>query len=711
VSLFGGTVNFTTGERPVSAKLPDLPRTADGHFRLLFHTAVLRLLAYLKRLPEAGQSLRVAFPFLESYAAELRACLPEESEATLLPAWTALLDAWERSCPTRLPLRELARSLELGREEQVLLLLAGLVEEDIRFAGLFAALQEPLAARRPCLGLAGAIASGFPLGQGDGRIWAAARRLSDAGVLALDHPESPRAEWLLRLPPPLWDALRGQIPERPTEGCHWQSRRDFPPLKQLVLPEDLRHRLQALPALLARGGPDTVILRGPRSGGRRTVLGALARALRRDLLYCELRTEPYPPWLGAFCTLTGALPALALDPGPGETLALPPLTGYRGPLGVKLPLEGGIKGPERPLTLTLPLPTPAERLAVWRVALGTSPGPTAELAERFLLPLGSVWRAAAMARIQAGMEQRRTVTAADVLAATRSLDRQALDTLAQRLEPDGGWERLVVGATEAADLRELEARCRHRERLADELGPGFGVGPGAGVRALFNGPSGTGKSLAARILAGVLAKDLYRVDLAAVVNKYIGETEKNLSRLFARAEELDVVLLIDEGDALLGSRTEVKTSTDRYANLETNYLLQRLETYQGIVLVTTNAGRRIDSAFQRRFDVVVDFLPPNPEQRLAIWDLHLPAGRRLATNGLATLARNCALTGGQIRNAALHAALLTLEAGRPGRIHPEDLEQAVRREYRKAGAVYPQGEIHPVAGQQDLVRRLLADLG
>ena len=126
------------------------------------------------------------------------------------------------------------------------------------------------------------------------------------------------------------------------------------------------------------------------------------------------------------------------------------------------------------------------------------------------------------------------------------------------------------------------------------------------MRALFSGASGTGKTLAARILAAELGMDLYRVDLASVINKYIGETEKNLHRVLARAEELDIILLLDEGDALLGQRTDVKSSNDRYANLETNYLLQRLESYQGIVLVTTNAAQNIDSAFQRRMDVVVN---------------------------------------------------------------------------------------------------------
>jgi SpoVK/Ycf46/Vps4 family AAA+-type ATPase len=238
------------------------------------------------------------------------------------------------------------------------------------------------------------------------------------------------------------------------------------------------------------------------------------------------------------------------------------------------------------------------------------------------------------------------------------------------------------------DLGELDARCRHRERLLDRLGRRFGASANRGVRALFTGTSGTGKTLAARILGAALDLDVYRVDLAAVINKYIGETEKNLHRILSRAEALDVVLLLDEGDALLGSRTEVRSANDRYANLETNYLLQRLETYQGIVVVTTNLGDNIDSAFQRRMDVVVPFFAPKPEERWHILDRHLPPGHEVSGALLSRVASLCQLTGGQLRNAALHAALLALQDdGRP--VGTRHLEEAVRSEYRKAGAAYP----------------------
>jgi SpoVK/Ycf46/Vps4 family AAA+-type ATPase len=180
---------------------------------------------------------------------------------------------------------------------------------------------------------------------------------------------------------------------------------------------------------------------------------------------------------------------------------------------------------------------------------------------------------------------------------------------------------------------------------------------------------------------------LYRLDLSSVVNKYIGETEKNLSQVFARAEELDVILLLDEGDALLTQRTSVHTSNDRYANLETNFLLQRLESFEGILIVTTNAGERIDSAFQRRMDVVIDFHPPDAEERWVIWQLHLPPTHAIEPRVMQEVAARCSMTGGQIRNAVLHASLLALNNG--GVIQNEYLVEAVQREYRKIGAVCP----------------------
>jgi SpoVK/Ycf46/Vps4 family AAA+-type ATPase len=294
---------------------------------------------------------------------------------------------------------------------------------------------------------------------------------------------------------------------------------------------------------------------------------------------------------------------------------------------------------------------------------------------------------AARAKAQALLAGRSAVDPSDVQAAGQGLEREDLDTLAVRLSAVGDWSHLVCSPHTRADLRLLEQRCRHRERLGSLVGEPLAGNLNAGVRALFKGPSGTGKTLAARLLAAALRQDIYRVDISAVVSKYIGETEKHLNRLFDRAESLDVILLFDEGDALFGRRTGVHNANDRYANLETNFLLQRIESYEGIVLVTTNLGEAIDRAFERRIDAAVEFRPPDAEERLEIWRLHLPPRHAVPGAVLEELAYRCALSGGQIRNGVLHASLLAVESGEP--IRAGHLAAAVDREYRKTGSVCP----------------------
>jgi SpoVK/Ycf46/Vps4 family AAA+-type ATPase len=300
---------------------------------------------------------------------------------------------------------------------------------------------------------------------------------------------------------------------------------------------------------------------------------------------------------------------------------------------------------------------------------------------------GTIKRLGEMAYAEAALAGRREPQLADVRTAQRTLETGTLDGLATRIPAGESWDTLAVAPDTALELRLLESRCRQRERLQRIGGSALRDQLTSGVRALFSGPSGTGKTLAARLLAGALGKELFAVDLATVVNKYLGETEKNLDAVFTRAEELDVILLLDEGDALMARRTDVSTSNDRYANLETNFLLTRLESYEGILVATSNASDRIDPAFRRRLDVVVDFRAPTAEERWTIWTLHLPPDHRVDPQFVQELAARCELSGAQIRNAVIHAALLALDVDET--IGTTDVELAVRREYAKIGAVCP----------------------
>ena len=314
-----------------------------------------------------------------------------------------------------------------------------------------------------------------------------------------------------------------------------------------------------------------------------------ARLLGRGVLAVDGLHKADDEWwrlVGPLATVLHAVPVVALDLGPGETASLPGVSGYDGPMGVVLSRQGGLSGAgaERALTLTLEMPDAQARCRHWWVGLGAhAVGDLEAIGERLRLTSGNIRRAAPLAISYAALDQRTTVTLADVQQASRTLNRQVLDTLATRVNTSGDWNHLAVGALTLPELSELERRCRNRERLPSMVGAALGAQLNVGVRALFSGPSGTGKTLAARLLAAELQMDLYRLDLSAVVNKYIGETEKSLNQILSRAEELDVILLLDEGDALLTQRTSVQTSNDRYANLETNYLLQRLEAFEGIL--------------------------------------------------------------------------------------------------------------------------------
>lgn len=250
------------------------------------------------------------------------------------------------------------------------------------------------------------------------------------------------------------------------------------------------------------------------------------------------------------------------------------------------------------------------------------------------------------------------------------------------------WSDLVLPEEQLEAITELIARIRQRTRVFEEWALGAKVGKGLGTSALFSGPPGTGKTMVAALIARELGLELYQVDLAKVVSKWIGESEKNLATLFDAAEAGHAILLFDEADALFGKRTELKSSNDRYANLETNYLLQRLETFSGICILTSNHESNIDPAFQRRFSLHLRFDLPELEERERIWRAVLTAGSAapLAPDlNFASLARRYELSGGSIRNAALRAAFLA--ADQESAITMAHLERAARLEYEALGKI------------------------
>jgi len=332
---------------------------------------------------------------------------------------------------------------------------------------------------------------------------------------------------------------------------------------------------------------------------------------------------------------------------------------------------------------TMPLdvgkPTPAEQRTVWNATLseaGLNCG--AKLAEQFHLDLATIQKIARTVTDTSTEDPRPLPERVwdECLAYTRP----RLENLAQRLEPKASWDDIVLPPNEIALLRQLARQVGNRTTVYEDWGFRDHMNRGLGISALFAGESGTGKTMAGEVIANDLRLNLYRIDLSAVVSKYIGETEKNLRRLFDAAEDGGAILFFDEADALFGKRSEVKDSHDRYANIEINYLLQRMESYRGLAILATNMKGALDTAFLRRLRFIVNFPFPGPAERKAIWQKVFPHSTPLADIDFDRLAR-LVLTGGSIRNIAINAAFQAAGEGTP--IRMPVLLDAARAEFRK----------------------------
>ena len=334
-------------------------------------------------------------------------------------------------------------------------------------------------------------------------------------------------------------------------------------------------------------------------------------------------------------------------------------------------------------------PSSSEQRLIWQSVLGdlSSPmnGQVERLVSQFSLSPPAI-RAACVDATTDGME----LNAQQLWDACRKQARPRLDSLAQHIEPAADWGDLVLPEPQFETLREIAMQLRHRSTVYECWGFGSKSSRGLGISALFAGASGTGKTMAAEVLAGDLRLDLYRIDLSAVVSKYIGETEKNLRRVFDAAEEGGAILLFDEADALFGKRSEVKDSHDRYANIEVSYLLQRMEAYRGLAILTTNMKNALDTAFLRRIRFIVPFPFPDAAQRLDIWRRIFPSSTPTDGLDVSKLSR-LNVAGGNIRNIAMNAAFLAADASEPVRmLH---LLRAARSEYAKLEKPLTESEI------------------
>lgn len=349
------------------------------------------------------------------------------------------------------------------------------------------------------------------------------------------------------------------------------------------------------------------------------------------------------------------------------------------------------------LRVELGLPDSDAQIRLWNAALGggdpARPPPLGQgelelLTSRYRLTAGQIRDAAATARELVRVQNSDGADLSlDILSeACRIHSAPRLTSLANKVAVTSAWDDLVLSRDRLARLHEICDQARYRAVVLDDWGFGRKLSGGKGLSLLFAGPPGTGKTMTAGIIANELGKDLYAIDLSNVVNKYIGETEKNLAKIFDEAERASAVLFFDEADALFGKRSEVKDSHDRFANIETSYLLQRMEAYAGVAILATNLAHNMDEAFVRRVHFIVDFAPPDERERLRIWErIFPPAVPRDPDVDLDLLAERFAITGGSIRNVALAAAYLAAADGAP--IAMRHLLHATRREYQKMGKI------------------------
>ncbi|HUX87614.1 MAG TPA: ATP-binding protein [Chloroflexota bacterium] len=345
------------------------------------------------------------------------------------------------------------------------------------------------------------------------------------------------------------------------------------------------------------------------------------------------------------------------------------------------------------LRVEVPSVDRAARLDPWtrQFAGSVSADQIAALATRFRLDEEAIRAVREAADLRALWRGADVASVDDVWQAAREIAAPPLEGLGRKIVPRYGWDDIVLTPDGLAQLREICARARNQLVVLDQWGFGRKHARRSGLTVLFAGQPGTGKTMAAEIVAGALGLEMYRIDLSAVVSKYIGETEKNLERIFRAADQGDAVLLFDEADALFGKRSEVKDAHDRYANVEIAYLLQRLEEYNGVAILTTNLRGNLDEAFVRRLDFALEFPMPEEAERLRIWKLALPAEAPLAPNvDLPFLARQFKLAGGHIRNIALTAAFLAAEES--SAIAMKHLVRATRREYQKIGKLVASSE-------------------
>ena len=472
-------------------------------------------------------------------------------------------------------------------------------------------------------------------------------------------------------------------------------------LAELTMPAAIKRDLVlAMSKARSPEEPIRIALRGRRGSGRHSLIATLAAKVGRrvaaiDATRLSRQPEPFAYELAlelSRAQLRRAVPVvsglelIAADDTELRDRIEQVLRRHPGPVVLRvapetttLPLAPGY------VSFTIPAMSEAERIDAWRASLtraGVGCEDVETLAQKFRIGPGTIEQ----------IVQESAQGHGDLETLARQHLAARLSHVATHITRLAKWEQVALPDDLRDSLKELVGRVRHRRTVYDTWGFDAKMTTSRGLSALFYGPPGTGKSMIAGLVARELGLDLYRVDLARITSKWIGETEKNLAEVFDAAEAGQAVILFDEADSLFAKRTEVRSSTDRYANLEVNYLLQRLDTFEGICILTTNLDGAIDPAFKRRMSLRLQFPFPDEETRVQLWAAHVPSEAPVAGDlDFADLARRFPLSGGYIRNSALRAAFLAAQEARP--LSQEHLVRAVQLEYREIGKLAPSGRL------------------
>ncbi len=612
---------------------------------------------------------------------------PPAVDTDLLVRVEAAVDAAEaEGQPTRL--RRLQRGFGLAPLDVDILLAALAPDLDPRFERLYAYLQDDITRRRLTAGLSLELAGAGALDPVARAATGRTGRLVTSGLLTVEDAERPFLTRALRVPDRVTSYLLGDDEPGP----------DIEPYLTPTVPmagEGWERVARAIEA----GTRLFYAQERPGASGSALFGAALAavglRAVEVDLGVPESIVDLVPALLREAGLCQAGLILTRVDDVARRDLRtirrltrLPALVCLTGTYSWDPEWADSL-----PYVVDVPPPAREVRADLWRRLLAGVPALDEPEGVQTLAALRMKPRemiAVVDAAGQRARGEQREVRLADLEASARHVNSVSLEQLCTRIAPRASWADIVLAPPVARTIRKIAARARHRDLVQGEWGL-RAHSRRQGIIALFSGPPGTGKTLAAEVIAGQLGVDLYVIDLATIVDKYIGETEKNLERIFTAAEQVNGLLFFDEADALFGKRSEVRDARDRYANIEVAYLLQRLERFDGVAVLATNLSANIDEAFSRRLDVSVDFRLPELPERRAIWQLSLPPALPVAEDvDRDFLATEFALSGGSIRNICVEAAYLAADDG--GRVTMEHLIRATALEHRKLGRLLSSAE-------------------